>query len=78
MCLNEPTGTNVQVGRRKGSSKGCQKGMILWMPFFFLLVDSCVLSAGCAGLAVESVGAVLESVEVPVAVEEESEVLVAG
>src|ERR1700674_2518179 len=35
-----------------GQARKSQKGMTLWMPFFFLLVDSWLLSAGFAGVVV--------------------------
>ena len=47
--------------------------MILWIPFFFLLVDSWVLSAGGAGVVVSAGCVVLESA--PAAVPEGSVLL---
>src|ERR1700674_1175697 len=44
-----------------GQARKSQKGMILWMPFFFLLVDSWLLSAGFAGVVVLAGSAALGS-----------------
>ena len=61
--LNDRTGTGNWYAKSEN-----QKGLSRASPFFFLLVDSWLLSAGAAGVAAAAAGcAVLESVAVAAA-----------